>query len=166
MNARWTQIAVCIGLAFLLGLPAAHADDDGREPVVGSWRLTVSDPPGGFFSLTTFHADNTIIDRPSTTPNVGLGIGAWEAIGRDDDDDDDGRRRGSGYAATFDSFVDSDFDSNFDIRVRVRLTVYVRKDKLVGTGTVEVRSLDDAVLLAGPFPTATLEGTRITVIPE
>ena len=166
MNARWTQIAVCIGLAFLLGLPAAHADDDDRDPLVGSWRLTVSDAEGGFFSLITFNADNTLIDRPGTTPNIGVGIGAWEAIGRDDDDDDDGRRRGSGYAATFDSFVDGDDNAEFDARARIRLTLYVRKDKLVGTATVELRSLDDAVLLAGPFPTATLEGTRITVIPE
>ncbi len=173
MKARWILPAACVGLAALLALPVAHAGDDDHhgKSLVGTWRLTVSDPGGGFFSLTTFHADNTLIDRPSTSPYVGVGVGVWEAIC---DDHRDRRRRGdkhrhcdrSEYAATFDSFVDSDFDTNFDIRVRVRLTVYVENDTFVGTGTIEVRTLDDSQLLAGPFPDATFEATRMTVIPE
>ncbi len=173
MKTRWILPAACIGLAALLALPVAHAGDDDHhgKGLVGTWRLTVSDPGGGFLSLTTFHADNTLIDRPSTSPHVGVGVGVWEAIC---DDHGDRRRRGdkhrhcdqSDYAATFDSFVDSNFDNSFDIRVRVRLTVYVENDTLVGTGTIEVRTLDDSQLLAGPFPGATLEATRMTVIPE
>ena len=174
MKARWIQLAVCVGLAALLAFPVAHAGDDDRESLVGTWRLTVSDPGGGFLSLTTFHADNTLIDRPSTSTTVGLGVGVWKAICDDDDDHSDRPGRGdehrhcdpSEYAATFDSFVDSDFDTNFDIRVRVRLTVFVENDTLVGTGTIEVRTLDDSQLLAGPFPDATFEATRMTVIPE
>ena len=166
MKARWILLAICVGLAAFLASPVAHAgDDDDSDSLVGTWRLTVSDPAGGFFSLTTFHADKTLIDRPSTSPNVGLGVGVWDAIGDDDDDSDsDGDR--SDYAATFDSFVDSDFDNSFDIRIRVRLTIYVEKDTFVGTGTIEVRSLDDSQLLAGPFPDATIVATRMTVIPE
>ncbi len=173
MKARWILPTACIGLAALLALPVAHAGDDDHhgKALVGTWRLTVSDPGGGFFSLTTFHADNTLIDRPSTSPYVGVGVGVWEAIGDDDDDDDsdsdsDSDSDQSVYAATFDSFVDSNFDNSFDIRVRVRLTVYVENDTFVGTGTIEVRTLDDSQLLAGPFPGATFEGTRMTVIPE
>ncbi len=170
MKARWILLAVCVGLAAILAFPVAHAGDDDRESLVGTWRLTVSDPGGGFLSLTTFHADNTLIDRPSTSTTVGLGVGVWEAIGDDDDDDSDSDSDSdsdqSGYAATFDSFIDSDFDTNFDIRVRVRLTVFVENDTLVGTGTIEVRTLDDSQLLAGPFPGVTFEGTRMTVIPE
>ncbi len=170
MKARWIPLAVCVGLAALLAFPVAHAgdDDDDDESLVGTWRLTVSDPFGGFLSLTTFHADNTLIDRPSTSTTVGLGVGVWEAIGDDNDDDSDSDSDSdqSDYAATFDSFVDNDFDTNFDIRVRVRLTVFVENDTLVGTGTIEVRTLDDSQLLAGPFPGATFEGTRMTVIPE
>ena len=174
MKARWILLAVCVGLAAILAFPVAHAGDDDRESLVGTWRLTVSDPGGGFLSVTTFHADNTLIDRPSTSPNVGVGVGVWEAICDDDDDHSDRPGRGdehrhcdpSEYAATFDSFVDSDFDTNFDIRVRVRLTVFVENDTFVGTGTIEVRTLDDSQLLAGPFPDATFEATRMTVIPE
>ena len=176
MKARRILLAVCVGLAAFLAFPVAHAgdDDDDGESLVGTWRLTVSDPGGGFLSLTTFHADNTLIDRPSTSPSVGVGVGVWEAICDDDDDHNDRRGRGDEhrhcdqfkYAATFDSFVDSDFDTSFDIRVRVRLTVYVENDTFVGTGTIEVRTLDDSQLLAGPFPDATFEATRMTVIPE
>jgi len=166
MKARWILLAVCVGLAALLAFPVAHAGDDDGESLVGTWRLTVSDPGGGFLSLTTFHADNTLIDRPSTSTTVGLGVGVWEAIGDDNDVDSDSDSDQSDYAATFDSFVDSDFDTNFDIRVRVRLTVFVENDTLVGTGTIEVRTLDDSQLLAGPFPGATFVGTRMTVIPE
>ena len=178
MKARRILLAACVGLAALLAFPVAHAgdDDDDGESLVGTWRLTVSDPGGGFLSLTTFHADNTLIDRPSTSTTVGLGVGVWKAICDDDDDHSERGRSGdkhrhrhcdqSDYAATFDSFVDSDFDTNFDIRVRVRLTVFVENDTLVGTGTIEVRTLDDSQLLAGPFPGATFEGTRMTVIPE
>ncbi len=111
MKARWIQLAVCVGLAALLAFPLAHAgdDDDDDESLVGTWRLTVSDPEGGFLSLTTFHADNTLIDRPSTSTTVGLGVGVWEAIGDDNDDDSDSDSDSdqSDYAATFDSFVDS-----------------------------------------------------------
>ncbi len=170
MKARWILLAVCVGLAAILAFPVAHAgdDDDDGESLVGTWRLTVSDPGGGFLSLTTFHADNTLIDRPSTSTTVGLGVGVWEAIGDDDDDDSDSDSDSdqSDYAATFDSFIDSDFNTSFDIRVRVRLTVYVENDTLVGTGTIEVRTLDGSQVLAGPFPDATFVGTRMPVIPE
>ena len=174
MKARWIQLAVCVGLAALLAFPVAHAGDDDRESLVGTWRLTVSDPGGGFLSLTTFNVDNTLIDRPSTSTTVGLGVGVWKAICDDDDDHSDRPGRGdehrhcdpSEYAATFDSFIDSTFDTNFDIRARIRLTVYVENDTLTGTGTVEIRSLDGSQLLAGPFPGATIVATRMTVIPE
>ncbi len=171
MKARWILLAVYVGLAALLAFPVAHAgdDDDDGESLVGTWRLTVSDPGGGFLSLTTFHADNTLIDRPSTSTTVGLGVGVWEAIGDDDDHHSDSHHNDSDqsdYAATFDVFVDSDFDTNFDIRLRIRLTVYVENDTLAGTATIEVRTLDDSQLLAGPFPGATFVATRMTVIPE
>jgi hypothetical protein len=174
MKALWILLAVCVGLAALLAFPVAHAGDDDRESLVGTWRLTVSDPGGGFLSLTTFNADNTLIDRPSTSTTVGLGVGVWKAICDDDDDHSDRPGRGnehrhcdpSEYAATFDSFIDSDFDTNFDIRARIRLTVYVENDTLTGTGTIEILSLDGSQLLDGPFPGATIVATRMTVIPE
>jgi len=171
MKARRILLAACVGLAALLAFPVAHAgdDDDDGESLVGTWRFTVSEPGGGFFSLTTFHADNTLIDRPSTSTTVGLGVGVWEAIGGDDDDDSDSDSDSdsdqSGYAATFDSFIDSDFDNNFDIRARIRLTVYVENDTLAGTGTIEIRTLDGSQLLV-LIPGATFEATRMTVIPE
>ncbi len=168
MKAR-KLIVTAVGLLLAMVAGTAVADDDG-ESLVGTWRLTVSDPGGDFLSVTTFHADNTLIDRPSTSPFVGVGVGVWEAIGDDDDDDSDSDSDSdsdqSVYAATFDSFVDSNFDNSFDIRVRVRLTVYVENDTFVGTGTIEIRTLDDSQLLAGPFPDATFEATRMTVIPE
>ena len=85
MKARWIPLAVCVGLAAFLAFPVAYAgdDDDDGESLVGTWRLTVSDPGGDFLSVTTFHADNTLIDRPSTSPFVGVGVGVWEAIGDD-----------------------------------------------------------------------------------
>ena len=167
MKARRILLAACVGLAALLAFPVAHAgdDDDDGESLVGTWRFTVSEPGGGFFSLTTFHADNTLIDRPSTSTTVGLGVGVWEAIGDDDDDDSDSDSDQSGYAATFDSFIDSDFDTDFDIRARIRLTVYVENDTLAGTGTIEIRSLDGSQLFV-LIPGATFEATRMTVIPE
>ncbi len=171
MKARRILLAACVGLAALLAFPVAHAgdDDDDDESLVGTWRLTVSDPGGGFLSLTTFHADNTLMDRASTSPFVSVGVGVWEAIGDDDDHHSDSHHNDSDqsdYAATFDVFVDSDFDTNFDIRLRIRLTVCVENDTLAGTATIEVRTLDNSQLIAGPFPGNTFEATRMTVIPE
>ena len=92
------------------------------------------------------------------------------AIGGDDDDDSDSDSDSdsdqSDYAVTFEDFVDSDFDTNFDIRIRVRLTAFLENDTLVGTATIEVRTLDNSQLIAGPFPGNTFEATRMTVIPE
>ena len=173
MKARWILLTVCVGLAALLAFPVAHAGDD--DSLVGTWRFTVSDSfGGGFLSLITFHADNTLLDRPSTSPFVSVGVGVWKAICDDDDDHSDRPGRGdehrhcdqSEYVVTFEDFVDSDFDTNFDIRIRVRLTAFLENDTLVGTATIEVRTLDNSQLIAGPFPGNTFEATRMTVIPE
>lgn len=165
MKPRWIFSLVCIGLAGLLAFPVAQADGDDSASLVGTWRITVSDPfGGGFFSLLTAHADNTLLERPSTSTSVSVGVGVWEAIG-DDDSDSDSDSDSSDYAATFDTFTDDDADTFFDTRLRIRLTLQVEDDTVTGTGTVDVFSLDNSLLLFS-IPGAILEGTRMTVVPE
>ena len=155
MKARWI-LPVCVGLAALVA--SATALSAGGE-IVGTWRVAVSsDVFGDFFSFMVFDKRNTMTERVSLSPGISMGSGVWEEI--DDGDGDD-----ANVALMFELFSDDDLDGTFDTRLRVRLTFQVDDDTLTGTGIVDVFTLDGTMLLAS-FPGMTIEGTRMTVIPE
>ena len=164
MKTRWILPAVCVGLAALFAFPVAQADrddDDNGDNLVGTWRFTVPTPVGTFFDYLVFHEDNTLTEMPSFGSFVSMGSGVWEEIDDDDDDSDH-----ANFAVTFESFNDDDGDTAFDSRNRVRLTLQVEGDTLTGTGTTEIRTLDNSALIAGPFPGSTFQATRMKVIPQ
>ncbi len=166
MKTRWILPAVCVGLAALFAFPVAQADrddDDNGDNLVGTWRFTVPTPVGTFFDYLVFHEDNTLTEMPSFGSFVSMGSGVWEEI---DDDDDDSDSDHANFAVTFESFNDDDGDTAFDSRNRVRLTLQVEGDTLTGTGTTEIRTLDNSALIAGPFPGSTFQATRMKVIPQ
>ena len=163
MKARWILPAVCVGLVALVAFPVAqaHGDDDhDDEELVGTWRFTAMDGIGGvFFDYLVFHEGNTLTERVSF-PTESMGSGVWEEIDSDSDSDS------ANFAVTFETFNDSDFDGSYDARTRVRLTIQLEDDTITGTGTIEVRTLDNTALIAGPFTGSTFVATRMTVIPE
>ncbi|MDJ0940330.1 MAG: hypothetical protein QNJ00_11265 [Woeseiaceae bacterium] len=164
MNTRKYLLTLIAGLVVGLGaVGAVHADDDDDDDegnaIVGTWRLAVSDGGPGFFDYMVFNADGTLTERASTGSFVSIGSGVWKPVGRN------GKRRGR-YAATFEAYNDGDFDTAYDSLFRVRLTLWVQGDNVTGTATVEVRTIDSAALIAGPFPGATFEGVRMKVLRE
>jgi hypothetical protein len=71
------------------------------------------------------------------------------------------------FAATFENFEDSNSDGAFDSRVPVRVTMHLLDhDTIIGTGTLDVLTLDGTTHVAGPFPGIPFEGTRMHVVPE
>ena len=166
MKARWILPVVCAGLAALVVFPVAEAGDDDGQELVGTWRFTVDDPgQGTFFDILMFHEGNTLTERASSSPFVSMGSGVWEEIGDDDGDSDSDSDDGhADFAATFEAFNDGNFDGVFDSRFRIRLTLQLEDDTITGTGTVELRTLDNSMLIAGPFLGSTFEATRMTVI--
>lgn len=171
MNARNPILAACVCLAALGTFSTVHADDDddGRDALVGTWRFTVTDPfLGEFLGYFIFNEGGTMTDRVSTGSFQSMGSGVWERIRRrgDDDDKDAHASRRPVYAALVEGFDDANFDGVFDGRFRVRATFERRGDVIEGTSTIEVRSLDNSMTVAGPFSGLSLKATRMTVIRE
>jgi hypothetical protein len=188
MKTRWILPAVYIGLAALVAIPVAQADrnynDNGKvrgpcflrgDTLVGTWRFTLTGG-GPAFDYLVFHEGNTLTERVSD-PKESMGSGVWEKI-----DSDSGEKSGKSgkscksgkgddsgaatYAATFETFSDPDFNGVYDARTRVRLTFQLNDDTISGTGTIEIRTLDNIGLIAGPFTGFTYVANRMTVIPQ
>lgn len=186
MKTRRILPAICLGLAALVAFPAAQADrdDDDRDngaELVGTWRFTGNDAVfGQFYDYLVFHEDNTMTEKvASTIESVGSGV--WEEIGSDRDVDRRSRRNSNGHSrrdsddddsdvasfrAMFETFRDNDADGTYDARTRVRITFRLTGDTLTGTGTIELRTLEDNAPLAGPFEGSTFVATRMELIPQ
>ena len=152
MNARCILTVICVGLATLVAFPALQADHDEGEQLLGTWRVTIGAPFNAFAHLV-FHKGNTMTEENTLSAGISMSSGVWKKI----------RGRGN-FATTFEAFSDDDLDGVYDTRGLIRQTIHVEGDTLVGTGTVEIRSLDGAMLfdtLSSPF-----EATRMTVIRE
>ena len=132
--------------------PPAFAAGDS---IVGTWRIAVSPPVGeDFFSLMVFDKRNTMTERVTISPGISMGSGVWERT--------DGHDQ---FAVTLETFSDDDLDGTYDTRAQIRLTLQVDGDTLAGTATVDIFTLDGTFLIVS-FPGLTLEGTRMTVVPE
>jgi hypothetical protein len=184
MKARRILLAVCVGLAALVVIPIAQADrDKGHcslrgDPLVGTWRFNITDSGGAIFDYLVFHEGNTLTERVSLATES-MGSGVWERIDSDSvkksgksgkscksgNNDDDGSDAAN-YAVTFETFSDFDLNGAYDGRTRVRLTFQLKDDTITGTGTIEIRTLDNTGLIAGPFTDSAFVATRMTVIPE
>ena len=150
---------VCSIALFAGGLSGVvfAADDRDDATLVGTWRQTVIFPgvPIEFSDLTAFHEDGTLTERFGTGPGLSAGIGVWKKIGR------------GTFAVTFENFEDTNHDGTFDVRFRIRATYHViDRDTLTATGTSDTLSVDGTTELAPPFPGATIQATRMRVMPE
>lgn len=134
--------------------PPAQIVSTGTN-IVGTWRLIVSGEFPDFFGLTVFHHDKTMM-TVDDNPAESAGIGVWERIRGDDP---------ANFAVTFESWVDEDLNGIADIRFQVRLTIQVDHDTLTATGAIDIYNVAGTELLMS-LPPFTLEGTRMTVIPE
>ena len=140
--------------AFASSAPPAPPESAGTN-IVGTWRLIVSGPFPDFFGLFVFHHDKTMTGV-NDNPAESAGMGVWERI------------RGDGpanFAVTFEDFVDEDLNGIADIRFQVRLTIQVVHDTMTATGAIDIYNVAGTQLLMS-LPPFTLEGTRMTVIPE
>ena len=148
----WT-IVLCFALA---GTSLGNDDDDTSPATLqGTWRVTVlAGTPGQFFSLMQFNKGGTVTEVAST-PRHTTSIGVWKKV-QDHD-----------FAATFEVFQDTNSDGLFDKRVRVRLTIHLIDDEtFTGSSTVDILTLDGDTKVAGPFSGLSIDGKRMTVIPE
>ncbi len=143
-----------VAIVAVAAAPPAQIVSTGNN-IVGSWRLIVSGEFPDFFGLTVFHHDKTMM-TVDDNPTESGGIGVWERIhGKDH----------AAFAVTFESWVDEDLDGIADFRFQVRLTIQVDHDTLTATGAIDIRNVAGTKLLMS-LPPFTLEGTRMTVIPE
>lgn len=171
MSMQYTKIILCllavaVWTGFSIQAPqwgpvsVAHADDDDdSDGLVGTWRFSGNDPAmGPFFDYLVFHEGHTLTERVSLS-SFSMGSGVWEEIDSDSDSDSDS----ANFAATFESFADTDFDGSYDARARVRITFELEDDTLAGTGTIELRTLDNSQTLV-IFEGSTFSASRMTVI--
>jgi hypothetical protein len=157
-------IAVSIFAVILLGVfalaftpvtaydatPAARAE----HPVVGAW-WTANDAPGPGVNTATavFHADGTYLE---VDPNIGVGVGAWQATGE----------RTADLIAVYQD-IDPDPARAAPGTVTVRKSVDVDEagNAFTGSLTVEVRIPDGTVVFTASYAG---QGTRLgveTVVP-
>jgi hypothetical protein len=127
--------------------PAARAD----HAVVGAW-WTANDAPGPGVQTAAaiFHADGTYLE---VDPNIGVGIGVWQATGE----------RTADLIAIYQD-IDPDPAVSAPGTVTVRKTVEVDEtgDTFTGSLTVEVRIPDGTVVFTASY---TGRGTRLEVEP-
>ena len=144
--------------AFASSSPQATPFSAGPN-IVGTWRQNVSAPGfEDFFALTVFHNDRTLTTVENDPTDTSGGIGVWERIHGDDP---------ANFAGTFEFWVDEDFNGIADFRFQVRLTIQVDHDTMTGTGALDIYNVAGTELLVSfPPGTFTVEGTRMTVIPE
>jgi hypothetical protein len=152
-------IAVSIFAVILLGVfalavtpvtahdatPAARAE----HPVVGAW-WTANDAPGPGVNTATavFHADGTYLE---VDPNIGVGVGVWQATGE----------RTADLIAVYQD-IDPDPAIAAPGLVTVRKSVEVEEagNAFTGSLTVEVRIPDGTVVFTASY---TGQGTRLGV---
>lgn len=122
-----------------------------EHPVVGSW-WTSNDAPGSGAQTATaiFHADGTYLEAD---PNIGVGIGAWQATGM----------RAAELIAVYQD-IDTDPAVTAPGTVTVRKTVEVDEtgDAFTGSLSVEVRLPDGTVVFTASYAG---RGTRLRVEP-
>ena len=140
--------------AFASSSPPSQLESAGAN-IVGTWRLIVSGQFPDFFGLTVFHHDKTMMGMNDDPAESG-GMGVWERIRGDDR---------ANFAVTFESWVDDDSNGIADIRFQVRLTIQVVHDTMTATGAIDIYNVAGTQLLVS-LPPFTLQGTRMTVIPE
>jgi hypothetical protein len=155
--------SVCSIVLCVSALPAVALAGDDRDPndttLVGTWRESIMFPgvPIEFFDLIAFNADGTLTERFGSVvdgPSITVSIGAWKKIGR------------GTFAVTMENFSDNNRDGNFDVRFRLRATYHViDRDTLTATVTGDTLSVDGRTEVGPPF-SATIQGTRMRVMPE
>ena len=123
-------------------VPAEH-------PVVGAW-WTANDAPGPGVSTATavFHADGTYLE---VDPNIGVGIGAWQATGE----------RSADLVAVYqDINPDPVAAEPGTVTVRKSVTLDEAGETFTGSLTVEVRIPDGTVVFTASYAG---QGTRLEV---
>jgi hypothetical protein len=147
--------------AAALSSVAIAADDREQDDraLVGTWRETIMFPgvPIEFFDLIAFTADGTATERFGSVvdgPSLSESIGVWKKVGR------------GTFAVTLENFSDNDRDGRFDVRFRLRATYHViDRDTLTATVAGDTLSVDGTTEVGPPF-SATIQGTRMRVMPE
>ena len=152
-------IAVSVFAVILLGVFAlafapvtaqvATPDAQTEHPVVGAW-WTANDAPGPGVNTATavFHADGTYLE---VDPNIGVGVGAWQATGE----------RTADFIAVYQD-IDPDPARAAPGTVTVRKSVDVDEagNAFTGSLTVEVRIPDGTVVFTASYAG---RGTRLEV---
>lgn len=159
MSVMRVACSIAVFAATLPGVAFAGDDRDQDDvSLVGTWRESITFPgvPIEFFDLIAFNADGTVIERFGSVvdgPSITVSIGVWKKVGR------------GTFAVTMENFSDNNRDGNFDVRFRLRATYHViDRDHVSATVTGDTLSVDGTTEF-GSF-SATIEGTRMRVIPE
>ena len=160
MSAMRAACSIALFAAGVSGVALAGDDRDQEDTtLVGTWRESIMFPgvPIEFFDLIAFTEDGTVNERFGSLvdgPSLSESIGVWKKVGR------------GTFAVTMENFSDNDHDGRFDVRFRLRATYHViDRNSLTATVTGDTLSVDGTTQV-GPSFTATIQSTRMRVMPE
>lgn len=137
------------GVALATATTSAAASADGRETVVGSWRITAEVDNGGptVINTTSFTTGGVAVSHDIKPANVPF-LGSWA------------RTRGAGFRATvWSGVVGPTGPGSVGDTLSVEIVGRLRHDDTIsGTFTVTDFAIDDSIAFA---VTGTFTGTRI-----
>ena len=150
----WLVVALSILGVFAVALNPVTAQDatpapTAEHPVVGAW-WTDNDAPGPGVQTASaiFHADGTYLE---VDPNIGVGVGVWQATGE---------RTADLIAVYQDIDPDPALAAPGTVTVRKAVEVDASGNTFTGALTVEVRLPDGSVVFSASYAG---RGTRLEV---